>query len=283
MVKFAAAMRLRDGETWADVARRAAGLGFRGVSIGFDHRWAEPDLVAIRQAFDEQGVEIAELGTYLNFLTPRDDEARRNSDRLRLAFEAGAILNCDHAVTYAGSRHPDPDQPFAPHPDNWSDATWDTLVQRIWALLDEVQDLGVRLCFEPHPSTTLNSLDSLADLVADAATFRVCIALDPSAIFTPAAAKDTRRALAEAFGVLADKVAIARATDVALTEAAAVPTIGPAPLGQGVLDYEVYLKLVNALELDTPVIVKYQGSDDAYRAAREFLARMARRAGIDMA
>jgi len=275
-------MRLRQGETHADLARRAAALGYRGISTGFDHRWTESDLIAIRQAFDEQGVDIVELGCYCNFVTPRDDEARRNAERLRWALQAGALLNCDHAVTYAGSRHPDPDQPFAPHPDNWSDATWDLLVQRIWALLGGVDDIGVCLCFEPSPTTTLNSLESLAALTADVGSVRVRLALDPAAIFTPRAARKPRVALAEIFATLGDTIAVARATDVSLIEAGPEPKVAPAPLGQGVLDYETYLKLVEALELDTPVLVKYQGRDEDYRAAHDFLAAAARKAGIDL-
>ena len=277
---FAAAMRLLEGETYADMASRAARLGYSGVSLGFDHRWTDAELVAMRQAFDEQGVRIAELGCYCNFITPRDDEAARNTERLQRALQAGAILNCDHAVTYAGSRHPDPDQPFAPHPDNWADATWETLIKRVWALLEGVDDIGVSLCLEPSPATPLNSLDSLAEFSADASSVRVRIALDPAAIFTPAGAADSRRALAEIFATLADSIAIARATDLGLIEAGPEPRIAPAPLGQGVLDYETYLKLVNALELDTPVVVKYQPSDEAYGAARHFLATAATKAGL---
>ena len=277
---FAAAMRLLEGETYADMASRAARLGYSGVSLGFDHRWTDAELVAMRQAFDEQGVRIAELGCYCNFITPRDDEAARNIERLQRALQAGAILDCDHAVTYAGSRHPDPDQPFAPHPDNWADATWETLIKRVWALLEGVDDIGVSLCLEPSPATPLNSLDSLAEFSADASSVRVRIALDPAAIFTPAGAADSRRALAEIFATLADSIAIARATDLGLIEAGPEPRIAPAPLGQGVLDYETYLKLVNALELDTPVVVKYQPSDEAYGAARHFLATAATKAGL---
>ena len=51
-------------------------------------------------------------------------------------------------------------------------------------------------------------------------------------------------------------------------------------LGQGVLDYETYLKLVDALDLDAPVVVKYQPTDDAYRQARRFLAAAAAKAGV---
>jgi len=279
-MNFAAAMRRGEGETYADIAQRAARLGYSGVSIGFDHRWTETDLVAIRQACDEASVRIVELGCYCNFVTPRDDEAHRNIERLQWALQAGAILNCDHAVTYAGSRHPDPDQPFAPHPDNWTDATWEVLVKRTWALLETVDDVGVRLCFEPSPTTPLNTLDSLADIVADASTLRVRIALDPAAIFTPAAAADSPRALAEIFATLADTIAIVRATDLALIEVGPEPHTAPAALGQGVLDYPTYLKLVNALELDTSIVVKYQPSDAAYQAAHAYLSAATKKAGI---
>jgi len=281
-MKLGAALRPRDGESVADLARRAAVLGFRGVSLGFDHRWTEADLLAARYAFDLAGVEILELGCYCNFLSPRDDEWHRNLSRVQAALQAGALLNCDHAVTYAGSRSPDPDQPFGPHPDNWADATWDLLIQRIWAVLDGVEDIGVRLCFEPHPATTLNTLDNLADLANDAATFRVRIALDPAALLTPAAAGDPRRALAEIFATLADTIAVARATDAALVGEGKEARVEPVPPGQGVLGYETYLKLISALELDTPLLVRHQASDEEYVAARDFVLRMARRAGVEV-
>ena len=279
-MRFAARMRLGHGESYADLARRAARLGYAAVSLGFDHRWTEADLLAIRQAFDEQRVDIVELGCYCNFLSPRNDETRRNVERLQWALQAGAILNCDHAVTYAGSRHPDPEQHFAPHPDNWADATWDLLVKRIWSLLDGVDDVGVCLCFEPCVTTTLNSLDGLADLMSDAASARVRVALDHAAIFTPSAGAEPKRALAEMFATLADTIAVARATDVALIEAGPQPRVAPARLGEGILDYETYLKLVDALELDTPVIVKYRGRDEDYAQARDFLVAAASRAGL---
>ena len=276
-MKLAAAMRVGEGESYSDVAQRAARLGYQGVSIGFDHRWTETDLVGIRWAFDEQGVDIVELRCYCNFVTPRDDEARRNVERLQYALRAGGLLNCDHAVTYAGSRHPDPEQHFAPHPDNWSDATWDLLVKRAWSLLDGVDDVGVRLCFAPCRTTTLNTLDSLAELVADVATVRVRVALDPAALLTPEAAAHPGQALAEIFARLSDAIAVAHATDVALIEAGPEPQTTPARLGEGILDYATYLKLLDALELDTPLVVTYQGTDAGYERALSTLREAAAR------
>jgi sugar phosphate isomerase/epimerase len=270
-VKLSAVFHVREGEDHADVARRAASLGYAGVSLGFDHRWSDEELIGIRTAFDAQALDLVELRCYCNFVTPRDDEARRNAKRLGRALSAGAILNCDHAVTYAGSRSRDPDQPFASHPDNWSDATWELLVHRAWDLLDRTEDLGIRLCFEPNATTTLNSLESLADLCADMSSARVRIALDPAAIFTAAAAGNSRVALAEIFSALADTIAAARATDVELIDAGPEPVAREAPLGEGMLDYPTYLQLVDALEEDTPVIVKAQPTDEAYRQALRFL------------
>ncbi len=281
-MRLAAAMRPGKGESYVETARRAVRLGYRAVSLAFDAGWADGDLLAIREAFDEAGVGIAELGCRCNFLTPRADEARQVVERLRRALAAGAILDCDRVVTWAGSRHPDPSQPCAAHPDNWSDATWDLLVQRTWSLLSGADDLGVGLCFEPRATTTLNSLDSLADLNTDTASVRVGIALDPAAIFTPVAARHPSLALAEIFDRLADTIVLARATDLALVEAGAEPTIQPAPLGEGLLDYVAYLKLLDALERDTPMVVPLQPSDQAYAAVRARLADAARETGIGL-
>ncbi len=276
MVKISAAVRPPEGADWAGLARRMAGLGFRGLSLPFDPRWTDEQLIAIRAALDRQGAEVVGLACECNFLTPLEEANRSNFVFLGRALAAGAILNCDHVVTHAGSRHPDPTQPLAPHPDNWADSTWDLLVRRAWALLDETEDVGVRLCFEPHPATTLNTLDSLASLMADVATVRVRVALDPAAILSPEAASEPKRALAEIFSTLADAIAVARATDVRLVQIGDEPLTEPAPLGEGVLDYGTYLKLISALDLDTPLIVPLQDSDAAYRKAHDFLAATAR-------
>jgi len=281
-MSLAAEMRRRDGEDYADVARRAAELGFRGVSLPYDEGWSEAELIAIRQAFDEAGVAIAELNCRCNFLTPRDDEAAQVVARLQKALTDGGILNCDRATTCAGSRHPDPGQPLAPHPDNWADATWDLLIHRIWSILGGVDDLGVCLCFEPCATTTLNSLDSLSELNVDAASFRVRIVLDPAAIFTPAAAKHPAVGLAETFATLADTIALARATDLALIEVGREPVVQRAPLGEGVLDYPTYLKLLDALVRDAPLVVTRQPTDDAYRAAHAFVADAAKQAALGL-
>jgi sugar phosphate isomerase/epimerase len=277
-MKLAAAMRPQPGETWQALALRARGLGFPAASLVFQPDWGEAALVALREAFDAAGVEVVELACHCNFLTPSAEVCQRNFALLARAMRAGALLNCDHVTTHAGSRHPDPNQPLAAHPDNWADAAWDLLVSRVWALLDEVEDLGVRLCFEPHPATALNTLDSLAGLMADLTTVRVRVALDPAMLFTAEAAADPKRTLAEIFSALADTIGLARATDVRLAGAGDEPMAEPAPLGQGLLDYPTYLRLLNALELDTPLVVPPQSSDDAYRAALRFLAEAAKRA-----
>ncbi|HPD14135.1 MAG TPA: sugar phosphate isomerase/epimerase family protein [Planctomycetota bacterium] len=274
-MKLSASLQPHKGESWPAFALRAAGLGFQGVALPFNPAWTDADLLGIRQALDEQQVEVVELTAHCNFLTPSEDEVRRSFDALTRAMEAGALLNCDHVVTHVGSRSPDPRQPLAPHPENWADATWDLLIRRIWALLDGVEDVGVRLCFEPCATTTLNSLDSLAALVADVATVSVRIALDPAAIFNAEAAVRPKEALAEIFATLADAIAIARATDVRLAAGADEPLLERVPLGQGALDYTTYLKLLNALELDTPLIVPPQEDDAAYRRAHDFLATAA--------
>lgn len=277
-MKLAAAMRPQPGEGWQALALRAASLGLRAVSLPFDPAWGEAALVALREALDAARVEVVELACHCSFLTPSAEACRRNLALLARALRAGALLNCDHVTTHAGSRHPDPAQPLAAHPDNWADAAWDLLVSRTWALLDEVEDLGVRLCFEPHPATALNTLDSLAALMADLATVRVRVALDPAALFTAEAAADPKRTLAEIFAALADTIGLARATDVRLVGAGDEPMAEPAPLGQGLLDYPTYLRLLDALELDTPLVLPPQASDDAYRAALRFLAEAAKRA-----
>ncbi len=282
-VKLAAALRPDGGQSFADLAAKAREVGFRCLALPFEPGWDQAQLLDLREACDRAGVELAALDCHCNFLTPREDEVRENFARLGAALRAGALLNSNLVITHAGSRHPDPSQPYAPHPENWADKTWDTLIQRIWALLDEVEDNGVCLCFEPRPTTTLNTLEALAELVADATSVRVRIALDPAAIMTGEAGRESGRALAEIFGRLADTIRAAYATDLEVVEAGEEVRARPVPLGQGCLDYPTYLKLLDALREDTPLIVRARGSGAACRRAREFLAHAAEQAGINLA
>ena len=68
-----------------------------------------------------------------------------------------------------------------------------------------------------------------------------------------------------------------------MIEAGEETKVRPVPLGQGSLDYTTYLKLLGALQLDTPLVVPAQPSDEAYRRARDFLADAARKAGVSLA
>ena len=90
-------------------------------------------------------------------------------------------------------------------------------------------------------------------------TLRICLASEPVIV-------QVNRAIG-----LADTIAVAHATDVVLDETGLVPAAAEAALGEGALDYATYLKLVDALELDTPVVVRPQPTDDAYRSALQFL------------
>jgi sugar phosphate isomerase/epimerase len=235
---------------------------------------------AVVAAFLDAGVLIAEVGAWRNLLAPDPAERAANyayvRDRLALADEVGALCCVDYLGTFA------PGQAFGPHPDNFSRATFDLAADIIVRLIDDVRPTRTKFCLEMMPWTIPDSVDSYLALLETVDRPAFGVHVDPvNIITTPRAYYGTGKLIRDTMRRLGPWIASCHAKDV-LAQADMVCHIDEAPPGQGVLDYGVYLRELNCLGRDVPLMLEHLPDTAAYAAAAAHIRRIAASAGVEI-
>jgi sugar phosphate isomerase/epimerase len=197
--------------TLADIARWAAGHGYRGVQIpSWDGRLFNLARAAesaaycdeVRGACAAAGVEITELSTHLQgqlvAVHPAYDElmdafaapevrgkpkARQEwaVQQLLLAARASRNLGLTAHATFPGALVWPFLYPFPQRPAGLVDSGFTELARRWRPILDAFEDAGVDVCYEVHPSEDIHDGDTW-ELFLDKVGHhkRACLLYDPS-------------------------------------------------------------------------------------------------------
>jgi sugar phosphate isomerase/epimerase len=243
-------------EGWVETLRAG---GFRAAfwPDGADEAYAE----AARAA----DIVIAEVGAWhANPISPDDAERARGiahcQERLELAERVGA--RC--CVNVAGSRGSAWD---APHPDNLSADTFALIVDSVREIVDAVRPSRTVYSLEPMPFTLPDSPDSYLALLEAIDRPGFGVHLDPvNLINTPAKFYDNAAFLRECFAKLGPHVRSVHAKDIVLEPALTVRLTEVRP-GLGALDYRTFLREMERLDPDTPLLVEHLQTEEEYAAA----------------
>jgi sugar phosphate isomerase/epimerase len=232
---------------------------------------------AIENAFADADVMIAEVGIWCNMITPEDDVRRANIDRacdlLALADAVGA--KC--AVNYIGSFAAGTD--YAPHPKNLSDEAFEATVATTREIIDRVNPKRARFALEMMQYALPDSVDSYVDLIRAVDRPAFAAHLDPvNLVMTPRVYFDTGSLIRECFEKLGPHIASCHAKDITLHHLAALH-LDEVMIGDGNLDYPTFLRCLDAMPFEVPLMLEHLDSPD-YATARDRLFGIAAGAGI---
>ena len=193
------------------IARWAAGLGFKGVQVpSWDARLFDLAKAAesttycdeVKGTLAEAGVELTELSTHLQgqlvavhpaydvafdgFAAPsvRGDPGARQAwavQQMLLAAKASRNLGLTAHVTFSGALAWPYIYPWPQRPAGLIETAFDELARRWKPILDAFDEAGVDVCYEIHPGEDLHdgsSFEMFLDRVANHA--RANILYDPS-------------------------------------------------------------------------------------------------------
>jgi sugar phosphate isomerase/epimerase len=231
--------------------------------------WPEDADESYAEAARDAGIVIAEIGAWqVNPISPDDAERARAiaycQERLTLAERVGA--RC--CVNVAGSRG---DVWDAPHPENLSADTFALIVDSVREIIDAVQPARTVYALEPMPFTLPDSPDAYLALVRAIDRPGFGVHLDPvNLINTPAKFYDNGAFLRECFAKLGPHVRSVHAKDIVLEHALTVRLTEVRP-GLGGLDYRTFLREMERLDPDTPLLVEHLGSAEEYAAAVAYI------------
>jgi len=259
-----------------------AALRERGYSAAYCPVGADADdatVRAYRQAADEAGIVIAEVGAWSNPLSPDDSERnaaiRKCQEQLALADRIGA--RC--CVNIAGSRGRKWD---GPHPDDLTEASFGLIVDSVREIINAVKPARTYYALETMPWMYPDSADSYLTLLQAVDRPRFAVHLDPAnLISSPQRYFRNGELIRDCFAKLGPLVRSCHAKDVVLRDSFMVHLDEVRP-GLGGLDYSAFLRELSRLPDNTPLMLEHLPNEDEYAAAATYIRDIAARQTLSL-
>ena len=251
--------------------------GYTAAYCPVDH--AAPDNVVRSYAEAAKGanIVIAEVGAWSDPLHP-DPQKRKAAielckARLNLADRIGA--RC--CVNISGSRG---EQWDGPDPRNLTQETYDLIVEAVRAILDAVKPTRTFFTLETMPWMYPDSPDSYLQLMKAIDRPQFAAHLDPANLLcSPQRFYANAELIRECFAKLGPHIRSCHAKDIALAGRLMTHLDEVRP-GRGGLDYRTYLRELNKLEPDVPLMLEHLDSEEQYALAADYVRSVARAEGI---
>ena len=261
-------------------AKRVRDAGFRGASVVIDRPLdADADAVlAVKRAFDEAGLEVAQANGWYECLVNPDDSLRAAGVRgLQALCHWGRLLDADTVYVRPGGLNPQGH--WLAHPGNHTPETFERLIDSLRQVCVVARDEGVTLAIEGHVLSPLDSAQRVVELLDAVGSPVLKFNVDPvNFIGTVRDVHDTRRVLNELYDLLGAETVAAHAKDCRLGDALVVHIEEVVP-GDGTLDMGLFLRRFAACCPGGYVLIEHL-PDEKVPAARKAVCRAAEQAGL---
>lgn len=169
-----------------------------------------------------------------------------------------------------------------PHPDNFSDATFDLIVRTVQQISDAVRPDRSCYALETMPWMYPDSPDSYLRLIEAIDRRQMAVHLDPvNMISSPQRFFGSGEFLRECFAKLGPQIKTCHGKDIALGGRLTVHLDEVQP-GLGGLDYHTFLTELDKLPADTPLLLEHLPSEEEYTLAARHIRAVAAELGITL-
>lgn len=232
----------------------------------------------IEKAFKKEDVVIAEVGAWVNIMDIDEAKRKKNLETvcngLALADEIGALCCVDIAGSF------NPERWDGPHPDNISQKAFDMTVENVRYILNSVKPKRAKFVLEMMPWVIPDSPDSFLELINAVNDPRFGVHLDPvNLINSPRRYYENARLLEECFEKLGRWIVSCHAKDTKMSDQLTTHISETRP-GTGNLDYKTYLKGLEALPQNPPLMIEHLSTEEEYTLAREYIMSVGNEIGI---
>lgn len=261
-----------------ELARLHRDLGYAaaycpGVSLTDTDR-----IRALREAFAQHDVVIAEVGRWVNLLDADPDQRRENLqtviDGLALAEAVGARCCVDIAGSFNKKVW------FGPHPDNLSPAFFDAAVENARKIIDAVKPRHARFAYEMMGWALPDSVESYLAMIRAVDRPAFAVHLDPcNLVNSPARFYRNADLINECFDQLGRWIVSCHAKDLTWDVEMNVHFREVQP-GLGSLDYATYLRRLAELPEPPPLMIEHLQKAEEYTAAANHIREVGATIGV---
>jgi sugar phosphate isomerase/epimerase len=196
----------------------------------------------------EREITMGAISGTFNMIDPDLERRRAGFRRLRVLARVCRRLGTSVITLCTGTR--DPESMWRWHPDNHSAQAWEDLLVSMKAAVSIANETGVILAFEPEISNVVDSATKARCLLDGLSSPLLKVAMDAANLAHAGEASRMHSALDEAFKLLGWDIVVAHAKDLSRDGQA-----GHSAAGTGMLDYDHYIALLQAVGFEGPLIL----------------------------
>lgn len=263
-----------DPEAWA-AAVQAYGYRAAGCPVSFEAD--DQEIQAYAEAAKKADIVIAEVGAWSNPLSPDVVTREAAMDKCKRGLALADRIGARCCVNVAGSRG---ETRSGPHSDNLSEESFEMIVAVVREIIDAVKPDRSFFALEPMPWIYPDSPDSYLRLIEAIERKAFAVHLDPvNMINCPQRYFYNGAFIRECFQKLGPYIKSCHAKDTLMHPGLTVYLEEVRP-GLGQLDYVTFLRELDRLEADLPVILEHLPNEAEYKLAADYIRGVARQEGI---
>lgn len=265
-----------DAQSWA---RDIKAAGFRAAFCPVPLT-AENDVIEeYRRRAAEADIVIAEVGAWSNPLSPDPDAREKSLDKCKRSLELAEKVGARCCVNIAGSTGSKWDGPAS---GDLTPETFDKIVSCVREIIDAVTPASTFYTLETMPWMYPDSPDSYLRLIQAIDRKAFAAHLDPvNLVCSPQRYFSNADLIRECFRKLGPYIKSCHAKDIVLGEKLTVHLDEGRP-GAGGLDYATYLRELDKLDADAPLMMEHLSGEEEYRLGAEHLRAVAGEIGVSL-
>ncbi len=247
----------------------------------------------IRDAFRDANLPIITVSGYTNIIHPDPDKRKANIDYLKMMLRYARDLGCPYVASETGTCNPESDWVW--HENNTKPAVFEETINIIKDLAKYAEDWGSTFIVENYVNNIIGSVEQVETMFREVHSPALGLLCDPTNYFDEQTIKDVNGTLEDVFDRLSPFMKIAHAKDIALAkdttekhadidadESHTFRGSGAVELpaaGLGILNYDLYAKLLSKDHPNIPLIIEHLDMDDIPRA-KAFIDDTLKRVGV---
>lgn len=195
-----------------------------------------------------RGIRIASVQGTFNMCHPDAEHRRSGLRRLRVLAAACAQMGTSAIHICTGTR--DRNSMWRRHPENNSPEAWRDMAACIREAAEIARQSKVVLAFEPEINNIVDTARKARQLLDEVGSPHLKVTIDAANLFHTGELPRMKEILEEAFALLGRDIVLAHAKDLDHDGDA-----GHKAAGEGVLDYDLYLRLLRASRFNGPLLL----------------------------
>jgi sugar phosphate isomerase/epimerase len=234
------------------------------------------------KAFAAEDVVLAEIGIWRNLSDPSSAARKANMDFAAEKLAVADAVGAGCAVTYIGSRSVGAEY-FRSGPDNFTEEAFDEAVATCRELIDRVKPKRAKFALEMMQYSLPDSVKSYVDLIRAVDRPAFAAHLDPvNLVMSPRTYWSTGALIDECFAKLGEWIVSCHAKDVVNIHHPSSLEFAECQIGEGVLDYRAYLRALDRMPREVPLMLEHLTGDE-YAVARDRIFAVGDEIGVSFA